>query len=303
MVTPRLSTRALQKIAAVICGNVVDDHSISPYRTGADIEDFFGHDLRLDPDGVLGGSRAGWTESWLKKYNGTDELRRIIEAAVRPSDYQGSEHRVEDAVGYLNALLAHDDLRLVRSGRGYRLNGPSGTEILAEDDQDVLSTGYVDELTEKCVVRLKDGDLEGAITLARTLLEAVLVAIEEDLTGGHGDDRGDLPKQYKRVSKLLRIDDSRSDLDSSFKEVARGLVMVVNGIAPIRNKMSDGHARVGRPAPHHARAVVNSSMTVTRFLIESHAVQTGRGLLSRAGGAHHVSNESAPGDGDDLDRG
>jgi hypothetical protein len=111
------------------------------------------------------------------------------------------------------------------------------------------------------------------------MLEAVLVELELRISGKRGDYKGDLPRQFKQVSKCLRMDDERPDLDDRFKDVIRGLVMVANGLAPLRNKMSDGHARERKPAPHHARVVVNAAKTVAAFLVESYLFQRDRRLL------------------------
>lgn len=144
---------------------------------------------------------------------------------------------------------------------------------------DVLSLAYVHELETKIDRRLAAADLEGAITASRTMVEAVLVELEKQLTTTPGDYKGDLTKQFKTVAKQLRIDDERADLDDNFKQVARGLVQIVNGLAPIRNKMSDGHARTRKPHLHHARVIVNSAKTVTTFLVESYLAQRQRGQL------------------------
>ncbi|MCK9487480.1 MAG: abortive infection family protein [Dehalococcoidia bacterium] len=144
---------------------------------------------------------------------------------------------------------------------------------------DVLSDDYVRELADKCEARLASGDLDGAVTVARTLLEAVLSELEVRLTGAKEEHKGNLPKQFKQVTKLLRMDEQRSDLDARFKDVIRGLVMVANGLAPLRNSMSDGHARERKPAPHHAQVVVNAAKTVSAFLVESYNYQIGTGQL------------------------
>lgn len=152
-------------------------------------------------------------------------------------------------------------------------------------EADVLSLAYVHELERKIDHRLSAGDLEGAITVARTMLEAVLVELEKQLAGKPGDYKGDLPRQFKAVARQLRIDDERADLDDNFKQVARGLVQVAHGLAPIRNKMSDGHARERKPEAHHARVVVNAAKTVAIFLVESYLVQRERGLIAGPGGS------------------
>jgi len=144
---------------------------------------------------------------------------------------------------------------------------------------DVLSDEYIQELSTKCDERLANGDFDGAIAAGRTVLEAILGELEQRLAGG-SDHKGDLPKQFKKVAKLLKMDDERPDLDDRFKDVVRGLVMVTHGLAPLRNKMSDAHARERKPAPHHARVVVNAAKTVALFLVESYAFQRKKGSLA-----------------------
>jgi Abortive infection C-terminus len=134
----------------------------------------------------------------------------------------------------------------------------------------------VRELSGKCDARLASGDLDGAVTVARTLIEAVLGELEERVAGQRGDYKGDLPKQFKAVGKLLKMDDERPDLDDRFKDVVRGLVTVVSGLAPLRNRIGDGHARTRRPAPHHVRVVVNAARTIAIFLVESFNYQRTR---------------------------
>jgi hypothetical protein len=280
---PKVSHRTIEALVKVITGDRIGpDQSIAPYRTGRKLDEFFTEDLGLQlPSSLQPDSRPKRTAAWLKALIGTPDLRRVIEASVRPGDYEGSDLSVEAAVAYLNQFLAHDDLQLVRAGKRFSLV-PLGTSVEVPQTP-ILSTDYVRELSEKTDGRLSTGDMEGAITAARTMLEAVLVELEERLTGSRGDHKGDLPKQFKAVAKQLRIDDERTDLDDNFKQVVRGLVQVVNGLAPIRNKMSDGHARERKPQEHHARVVVNAAKTIATFLVDSYLAQRERGLLSSAG--------------------
>jgi hypothetical protein len=111
------------------------------------------------------------------------------------------------------------------------------------------------------------------------MLEAVLLELERRLLAVPIDHKGDLQRLFKAVAKQLRIDEGRADLDDNFKQVVRGLVQIVNGLAPIRNKMSDGHPRTRKPAAHHARVIANAAKTVAAFLIESYVFQRDKGLL------------------------
>jgi hypothetical protein len=209
-------------------------------------------------------------------------LCEMVHPAVRPDSKEAKALATA-----FNAHLLIDGWELIEgrpiSGRATYVarRRPSGAVALPEPVHaaDVLSDEYVRELAGKCDSRLASGDLDGSVTVARTLLEAILSELEIRLAGAMGSYKGDLPKQFKQVSKLLRMDEQRSDLDDRFKDVIRGLVMVANGLAPLRNKMSDGHARERKPALHHARVVVNAAKTVSAFLVESYTYQVGMGMI------------------------
>ncbi len=237
-----------------------------------------------------------WGDDWLFSdarfglMDGADEvflrfLCQVVHPTVRPDSKEAKA-----LVTTFNAHLLVDGWELVEgrpiSGRPTFIarRRASGAVTLPEPvhASDVLSDEYVRELAGKCDSRIASNDLDGAVTVARTLLEAILSELEARLAGSKGNYKGDLPKQFKEVTKLLRMDDQRSDLDDRFKDVIRGLVMVANGLAPLRNKMSDGHARERKPAPHHARVVVNAAKTVSAFLVESYLFQSEKGMLPSA---------------------
>lgn len=282
MDTVRLGFGTIKAVARVIAGDWAVGHEapVSPYRTHARIDEFFLEDLALTTTTPVEGSRPSKTEAWLKAFNGKRELVKILEAAVRRSDFIGTELSADAAAAHLNEFLVHDGLSLVPYGKKFVLRSTKGVELpSATTAADVLSDAYVREQVEKCDAKLAQDDLEGAITNARTLLEAVLGQLELRLVGAKNDYRGELPKQYKAVTKLLRLDAERPELDERFKDVVRGLFQTVNGLSSLQNKISDRHARARKPAPHHARVVVNAAKTIAIFLVESYAFQTAAGVL------------------------
>src|SRR5688572_15814296 len=176
---PKASYRALKATARIICGDVPLNHkeNLSPYRTQRALEEFFLEELGLAPDSsIAGGSRFTWTESWLKRANGTAEFRAIMNAVIRFGDYEGTPFDATIVAAHLNELLRHDSLQLVRAHKGYLLTTTTGIELPATptEPQEILSDAYVREQAAKCDQKLAGGDLDGAVTNARTLLEAVL---------------------------------------------------------------------------------------------------------------------------------
>lgn len=202
-------------------------------------------------------------EAGLSKAN---RLRAVLRSASPP-----------EVARVLAALLEHrgaregdDQLAALDRYRALvsRLQGVAVQMDHDPSHRDVLSLHYVQELVDKADRRLASGDRDGAITVSRTLVEAVLTELELRLTGNSSDYGGDLQRQYRAVAKELNLDAQNAAVDEGFKQIARGLVQIANGLATIRNKASDGHARIAAPADRHARVGVNAAKTVASFLVD-----------------------------------
>lgn len=121
----------------------------------------------------------------------------------------------------------------------------------------------------------RQSDPEGAITVARTLLETACKRVLDDRQIAY-DDKDDLPKLYGSVAKALKLAPSQHAEDA-IKAILGGAMNVVNGIGTLRNKLSDAHGRGGklpvRPSPRHATLAVNMAGAVAVFIVETHLEQ------------------------------
>lgn len=129
----------------------------------------------------------------------------------------------------------------------------------------------VHEIWMKALER-RSTDPEGAITIARTLLETVLKRIATELSLEYSD-KDDLPKLYGTVSKALNLAPSQHS-EEAIKKILGGATTIVNGLGTLRNRLSDSHGRGERipvrPSSRHAALAVNSAGTISTFLIETH---------------------------------
>ena len=114
-------------------------------------------------------------------------------------------------------------------------------------------------------------DAEGAITVARTLLESVCKRILDECSIPYSD-REDLPKLYSLASKALNLAPDQHT-EEPIKAILGGAMNLVNGIGTLRNRLSDSHGRGGRlpvrPSPRHATLAVNTAGAVATFLVET----------------------------------
>jgi Abortive infection C-terminus len=116
----------------------------------------------------------------------------------------------------------------------------------------------------------RNADPEGAITVARTLLETVCKRILDESLAAYTD-KEDLPKLYAMVAKLLKLAPDQHT-EEPIKAILGGSMNLVNGIGTLRNRLSDSHGRGGKPvkpSPRHASLAVNIAGAMATFLVET----------------------------------
>jgi hypothetical protein len=282
----QVSERTISALAKVITGDAAKDGPVAPYLSGPQLVAFFRAFGFHDEYGNSFPSRWKFTEDRLRLLNSTDKLARVIETALDPERFLDTEFSAETAGAYLAKFLRHSGYDIVLIGNRYRVRSLSGATVsfqnpLARPGR--LTHEFIEEQVRKCDQRLADGDFTGTITNARSLVEAVLLSLEEEITGKAEKYDGDMPKLYKRVQKLLNLDPSRQDISEPLKQLLTGLSGIVAGLAPMRNRMSDAHPLGYRPAKHHARLAANAAKTLADFLVETYLYQRSKRLLAASG--------------------
>lgn len=282
----KISERTIKRLGEIITG----DKKLSPYRTGPQLVRFF-NDLGFNTlYGKDFGSRWAFAEQRIRDWNDMPDLKKIVVSAFDPRDYmdetvfdqQTGQHRpvlIDEAVSYLNEFLAFDGFEVVRNGRVYAVADRQRGEVLLDVrlEPDHLSHQFIVEQVDKCRMKIGGGDFDGAITNARSLVEAVLTAIESEFDPAPADYDGDLQRLYKRVAKHLNLSEEGSQVvDDNLKQVMRGFVNIIAGIAGISNKMGDRHPRRYKPAMHHANLIVNAALTLSNFVFDTFEYQKAR---------------------------
>jgi len=247
----------------------------APYRSLTEIKRLFA-DFPAPARCTAGASRKTYAEEHIRAVNDTDALDALIGALLNPAHFD-TVHTLDDAAAYLAPYLSHDGFELYNASGRYRIRSKGLPEIdLGTAPFSSAAPAYIDEQVGKCQRKIATGDYDGAITNARTLTEAVLQGIEREITKAVLPYDGDLPRLYKRVQGLLNLGPEQKDLSESLKSVLRGLAGIVQGLATLRNRMSDAHPAVYRPAKHHAQLAVNSAKTLCQFMFDTYEYQRSR---------------------------
>lgn len=129
---------------------------------------------------------------------------------------------------------------------------------------------YIHNEWEKAVSR-KSSDPEGAITIARTLIESVLKFILKE-KNIEFNPNADLSEIYKEVAKLLNLAPEQHQ-EQIFKQILGGSSAIVNGLGQMRNKLGDAHGTDGlniKPKERHSELAVNLAGAMAIFLYKTY---------------------------------
>lgn len=135
----------------------------------------------------------------------------------------------------------------------------------------VFTEEHITNEWEKAKRRLQGKDIEGSITIARTLIESVLKYILDDSNEDY-DINIKLPKLYKEVQKLLNLAPEQHQ-EQIFKEILGGTSKVINGLGNLRNQLGDSHGGamgIARPKYRHGELAVNLAGSMAIFLYKTY---------------------------------
>ncbi len=270
-----LTERTISAIGKIITG----DEGISPYRSGPKLVTLFNDYGANDVYGKGFPSRWQYAEEKLRALNETTAIGSILCHVLDPREFMDTEHNEKEAAEFVNARLKYDGYEVVIDNGFAKIRDIDGISVNC--DHPFIGSKkeghiFIDEQIKKAETKLKEGDYDGAITNARSLLEAVLTELEMSLDENPPNYDGDMPKLYKRVQKHLNLEPSRPDIEGPLKQVLSGLISIVGGMAGLSNRMGDRHVRSYKPSKHHAALVVNASKTIANFLFETHQYQKER---------------------------
>lgn len=258
----------IRELAKILCGDV----ECMPYLSGPKLVDLFNKYGARDTYGQGFPSRWSYTEDKLIELNVTTKIIKLIEEMVQPRRFLNFDYKVTDAVERINELISFDGCRLKDIRGTYKLYSDEPIVVQSETIT-TLEIDYVIEQIQKCDNKILQEDYDGAITNARTLIETIMLDIIHKYNTSYVHE-GDLNKLYKEIKAILKLETKKGEYPDSIIQLLSGLTSIVNGIASVRNSMSDAHAKRYKPSKHHAKLAVNSAKTLSEFLIDSFIYQS-----------------------------
>ena len=128
---------------------------------------------------------------------------------------------------------------------------------------------YVNAIWQKALER-RNTDPEGAITVARTLLETVCKHILDDAKITYAS-KIDLPTLWSTCATHLNLSPHQYS-EQAFRAILGGCQTIVQYLGTLRNQISDAHGQGSRPVkpkPRHAELAVTVSGAMASFLVQT----------------------------------
>jgi len=142
------------------------------------------------------------------------------------------------------------------------------------EDSIVFDEAHIHVQWQKALER-KQTEPEGAITLARTLIESILKYILDEQEIKYND-AAELPELYKEVAKSLNLAPENHQ-EQIFKQILGGSSSIISGLGALRNKLGDAHGKSKRsiqPSERHSELAVNLAGTMAIFLFKTYKEKT-----------------------------
>ncbi|MBL0318466.1 MAG: abortive infection family protein [Alphaproteobacteria bacterium] len=291
----KISGPTIEVLANIITGG--SNRENSGYRSGSELVNFFYSFGSTDIYSFGFPSRKDYVIDKLKEYNGTNAMVDIIIEALYPV-HSTKETPNNEAAATLNKHLQKDGYKLIPNRIDCftdEIGRQTYGDFLVFDVQPIsgktveianitkIDHQFINDQIRKANEKLAKGDYDGAITNARSLVEAFQEEIIRKSCAEVPQYDGDLQKLYKATKQTLNLDPSQKDLSDTLKQILTGLNSIISGISGLSNKMADRHSRSYKPSHHHAKLAVNVAFTFCEFLLDSYEYQQNQKISKSSG--------------------
>jgi hypothetical protein len=258
------------KTLELLCQLITGSSDITEYQSGPKLVKFFKELGFEDQYGKGFPSRYEYTYDRIELLNEENRIDQAVEALLNPLDFLGKKKTHEELMRVINEYLEYDNLKVILEGKKARVL-PMDTKFSEVESLQKIDNHYIHEQIQKCNSKITMNDYSGAITNARSLVEHLLEYLYSEFTNETLEET-ELPKKYKKVSKLLNLAPENHSSDE-IKQILSGFFSIINGFSCFRNDWSDSHARKYNPEKRHAILAVNSALTISEFLYSSFEYQ------------------------------
>ena len=217
-----------------------------------------------------------YAQCQLQKINGTADIHKFIVSYF--SDISNYTSEPEEVVDYLNRYIDKDgySIEKIKETDEYKIY--SIDDCLVNYDclfKETERGNYIliNEHNKKWFNKIKTGDLTGAITNSRSLLEQLLCEIKNEIQSQRGERisgyNGEITPLVNKVFSMLDFEDGLTGAPmNAYENIEEGFKNLIKGLAILRIGMSDAHSITYRPTLKDAILAANTAKTIANFIVK-----------------------------------
>lgn len=247
-----------KEIISILIGDklVFEGYSL-PYLTGSELCDLstsFGLLVFYYRDGT-GYNKSRWEYMYdllkfLNSENRVPELlshlfqrKRFIKlSSIGDRDEILKTHQsiVTGALSKINSILIFSNCELLEVNNQFVCVELGKSIVIEATKIETITNDYIKALPERIKNDLDSGDYDSVLTKSRTLIEEVLIYINESISLTKYKSNGDLNKIHQETALLLNMR-QKGEWDKRINELLGALNKIINAISNMRNINSDAH--------------------------------------------------------------
>lgn len=227
----------------------------------------------------------------IKQIKGCSKLTKLVEDLLNDKDFFVNKdifpndiYSKEEAVFAFNQKMAElndndlpqDPYNIKLINKKYRVTSIDDLIVdfrIIEENDNLSNYNLINQTSQKCVKRLHERDYTGTITVARTLLEQMTreIIIKQGKTFNDNDD---IKTLVNKCLKSLNLDVGHMprDLQEIYGNINSGFSNLSQGLAHMRNCMSDSHSSTCIATENDAILAINVSRTMSSFLLNRYCL-------------------------------
>lgn len=213
----------------------------------------------------------------LNKINGTAKLSDFILCYL--SNLFNYTNTEEEVVEYLNRYFDNDGYSIEKIDeldeyKIYALQDCLVNYDCLFKESERGNFALINEHSEKCYKKIKEGDYSGAITNSRSLLEQILRELQREFERLDGNSRYNgqsIDRLLEEVLNKLNIKEGLIEQPLvGYTKLEEGFKNLTSGLSIIRHGMSDAHNISHPPTEKDALLIVNTAKTLANFIVKTY---------------------------------
>lgn len=197
-----------------------------------------------------------------------EQFNKILSGHSAETIEDSYKRITSEIINQINGLLYFGGNELAVIGKRFVVRKIGSKVEIDAPKIKAIDREYIKDISARAMHDIENGNYDSAVTKSRTLLEEVFCYVIEK-KGETPSSSGDIGTLYKQVKDLYNMHGDKN-FDKRINMLLSGLEKIVSAISEMRNKDSDAHGvgakRIGIDE-HHARLIVNASMTMADFIL------------------------------------